>query len=541
MAEQPRVVLEEHVSLSESTLWKAQRDFYRQCGLEAWIQSVVPHHVTTNPFIAGAYARVVFGFLRDCRAVSEESGSDDFAPLDPNQPLYLVELGAGAGRFAYLFLKHLLSVYRKSFLRTVPITYVMTDFAERNIGFWRSHPSLQPLVQEGFLDFARFDLEQDDELQLIHSRKLLSPQTVRNPIILLANYVLDAIPADPFHIRDGQLFECRVTTTAIEPLDEPIDPKVLKSIQITTEHQPITSDYYADPVWNAIMERYRRRLSNTTILFPRVALQCLQRFAAIAAGRLLFLSADKGHIREDSLLNQEGIDLAFHGGSFSLMVNYHAVGQDVLMRGGQMLETPFRHAGLGISAFLLGTHPDGYIETCQAFDEVIGRHNPDDFYALRRAIDQNRDSFSVEQVLAYLRLSGWDHHVVLSFFPLLVQQAQSISDTLKQELCRAFHQVWETYYSIGERNNLAYHLGTLLCEMQYFPDALTYFAYSLEGFGEDAATRYSMAFCHYRLRRLDRALQDIERALQLDAEFEPARDMRVRIESELRACAAEVP
>jgi len=148
MEGQPGFVLEEHVSLPQSMLWTLQRDFYQQRALEGWNQGIVPQYITTNPFIAGAYARVVFAFLRDCRAAGEEPGSGGFAPLDLSQPLYLVELGSGPGRFAYLFLKKLLGFYRRSVLRAVPFTYVMTDFAQRNIDFWRGHPAAWVLSDE---------------------------------------------------------------------------------------------------------------------------------------------------------------------------------------------------------------------------------------------------------------------------------------------------------------------------------------------------------------------------------------------------------
>src|SRR5436190_14880848 len=87
-------VLESAVPLARSMVWQLQRTFYADQGIAAWTQSHVPQSVTTSPIIARAYARLVLGFLRDMRS-----------SLDPAQPVYLVELGAGSGRFAYRFLK----------------------------------------------------------------------------------------------------------------------------------------------------------------------------------------------------------------------------------------------------------------------------------------------------------------------------------------------------------------------------------------------------------------------------------------------------
>src|SRR5467141_4784562 len=86
----PMYLLETTVPLARSMVWQIQRTFYADQGVAAWSRSGVPQSITTSPIIARAYARIVLGFLRDMRAA-----------LDPDQPAYIVELGAGSGRFAY--------------------------------------------------------------------------------------------------------------------------------------------------------------------------------------------------------------------------------------------------------------------------------------------------------------------------------------------------------------------------------------------------------------------------------------------------------
>ena len=36
---------------------------------------------------------------------------------------------------------------------------------------------------------------------------MLSPESVRNPLVLIANYFFDSIPQDAFHVEGGQLYE----------------------------------------------------------------------------------------------------------------------------------------------------------------------------------------------------------------------------------------------------------------------------------------------------------------------------------------------
>src|SRR5262245_21134100 len=94
----PQYVLEGPRRLSESIVWRLQREFYTRVGPEAWKPKGVPSFVTNNAFIARAYARVAVALLRDLLRTGT---------LDARQPLHVFELGGGAGRFTYLFLRAL--------------------------------------------------------------------------------------------------------------------------------------------------------------------------------------------------------------------------------------------------------------------------------------------------------------------------------------------------------------------------------------------------------------------------------------------------
>jgi hypothetical protein len=147
-ARQPEAghVVEAGRRLSESMLWRLQRDLYDAQGIHAWSRGNVPQSITTSPYIARAYAQIAVGYLRDVAA-----------DVDRSQPVYIVELGAGSGRFGYRFVKHLGRLQERSSLRDVSFTYVMTDVSPGLMEFWQNHPSLQPLIAASRLDFAQFD------------------------------------------------------------------------------------------------------------------------------------------------------------------------------------------------------------------------------------------------------------------------------------------------------------------------------------------------------------------------------------------------
>ena len=70
--------------------------------MRCWANNVVPNFVTANAVIAAAYARVVLAYLRDFFA----------APgADRSQPVYVLDVGAGHGKFAFLLLRELMEAH----------------------------------------------------------------------------------------------------------------------------------------------------------------------------------------------------------------------------------------------------------------------------------------------------------------------------------------------------------------------------------------------------------------------------------------------
>ena len=114
--------------------------FYDRKGVSSWSQGIVPHFITCNAFIGRAYARVLSGFLQDCATQASPLTSN--LALDPTKPLYIVELGTGAGKFSFFMLKAIIEQAATLAFPVSKIVYVMTDFTRTNFDFWCSHPML---------------------------------------------------------------------------------------------------------------------------------------------------------------------------------------------------------------------------------------------------------------------------------------------------------------------------------------------------------------------------------------------------------------
>lgn len=522
-------VLEEKQRLSNSLLWQAQRHFFERQGIDAWLQRIVPHYITNNPYLANTYARLVFAFLRDCQTATP--GEEGFPPLDLSQPLYIIELGSGSGRLAFHFLKNFLPLLARSALKEIPLKFVLTDFAEQTLEFWQTHRSLQPFLASGHLDIARFDAEQPKELYLRSSGEILAPNTLKNPIILLANYFFDSIPHDAFYIEAGELDEYLVTTISLEAETDFSRPDLLQQIELSYERRPATADYYEDSDFNRILNSYRQRLAKTVLLFPHVGLRCLRYFRELAGDRLLLISADKGYSREEDLNGRGDPHINLHG-SFSMMVNYHAIGEYFRLHGGQVHLTSYRQANLNITAFLLGQHPRNYIETAQAFYEACESGGPDDFFHMKQGLEKHYGALTLPQLLATLRLSRWDTNLVMGCFPTLLELAEKATPAWRKELHRAAGQVWEHYYPLGEEKDLAFNLGLLLYTLDDYPEALKFFTLSLHEDNPDPRTLFNIAVCHHALNQPEAALQYLHQTLAVDPTLETAQALRLKLEAE---------
>jgi hypothetical protein len=522
-----RVLLEEHRPLSQSLIWKVERAAYRAQGVNGWRQGTVPHYVTTNPFIAGSYAAVLLGFLRDIDHL-ERAGE---LALDVEEPITILELGAGPGRFAYHLLTQLLDLRDHSRLGHLRIRYVMSDLAEDNVAFWQTHPKLLPLVDAGVLDFARFDIEEGKEIELLASGDVLRPGSSTNPGIVVANYVFDSVPQDCFRTEGGRLLALLGAATSSQEEPELGDPSLLERIELDFVEAEVGSvELDLDEVSMAVLERYRERLGDTRILWPSIAIGCLDRLRSLWDGRMLLLSGDKGFSREGDLLDRGEPDVVNHGSVFSLMVNFHAIGEWFTHNGGFALHPAQRHTSLNVSTCAAGMGADALTETSAAYHGAIEALSPDDFFAV--VLSPSEPETDLERFLAVLRLSRWDAEVLLRHLPGVGGWLSGAPPLLKDEVAWSVRQVWDAYYPIGESLDVAFYLSMVFYEIGYYAEAIAYLERSLDLYGPAGETFYNIALCHHASRDLDRALEFTRRASEFEDAADAAKSLRLRIEAE---------
>lgn len=536
--EEQRFALEDFTRCSESHLWKLMMSFYDRKGVKSWSQGIVPHFITCNAFIGRAYAKVLLGFIRDCMRPDAKVKLSE-------APLYIIELGAGSGKFSFFMLKALLEYECPNFV------YVMTDFTQNNLNFWNQHPSLRPYIESGHLDLAIFDAVNDTSLKLFHSNKILGPNTLENPVCIIANYLFDTLCHDIFQI-DGCLKEglISVGTKQFEP--DALDPEIIKRFENRFKYQEVNVDYYDEPDsihFKRILKWYLNYFQNSTtgasVLMPIGALRALRRLTSFSGGRALVLSGDKGNNNPEQFRGLMDPHIAVHG-SFSVMVNYHAIGLYFISRSGFVLHNPQEEASLKVSAFVLTGDSDDQWENdmsekrklefphlCRVFYDEIVRFGPNDFFVLQKSMKED-SSPTLKGIIALLKLGDWDPDVFYKFRDVILNQAPVCGVKLRNDLCRDLPRVWENHYSLDKDKDVSFEVGRFYYGIREHEKALQFYRTSTEHTGEHHVTFHNMGLCYYSLGQLDVALLNFEKSLQLNCDYEKARSWHQKVQREIQ-------
>jgi tetratricopeptide (TPR) repeat protein len=524
-------VLETDVPLSQSLIWRLQRDFYAQRGLKAWTEDLVPSYITNNPLIAETYAQIVAGFVSDCMHQAQH------APLSPHNPLRILELGAGTGKFSYLFLRKLTALLQARSIAPQSVRYCMADCSESLLADWRGNCCLAEFVESGILEFQLYRAEDSLSMpQGSNSASLVKP--AKGPLVVIANYVFDSLPQDAFIIANGQLSEALLTTTRANQATSPSEVGAvpqLNSLQLSFKNGPVPPGRYADKSWNATLEHYRTRLPAATVLFPSAALTMLQQLSNSTDGRMLVLAADKGFLHEDDLAFLQGPpQLEFHASSqcFSQLVNFDAIARYFYAIGGDALLPQKRFSNLSICAFIAQGADAKFPATSAAYQETQSAFGPDDLFALMSWLNAHLEEVSIVQALALLRLTRWDTTAFLRLFPVISRQLRTVAAE-RTDLRQAVLNTWDNRYPIGAAENmLAFNSGVILLELRFFAEALAFFKESQHLLGRSAATSYNLGLCSLGLGNSTAALAYMVDACNLDPTFEPARNSRARLEKD---------
>ncbi len=511
------LLIDEPKPLSQSMLWKIQEDYYANQGIDAWDHSV-PFYITNSAFIAESYAEMIVAFLKDA-----------YHKLDPQEPIYIVEMASGSGRFGFHLLSELsrkLPCFAK--LRDLNIKVVMTDFTENNIEYWEHHEKFAPFIESGMLDFAVFRPEEFETLDLRVSGVHVSKDTVKNPVVAMANYFFDTIRQDLFGIESKQLFEGQVALLHKSP-DEPVH---IKHVETKTTFRPLYNDnYYSEPRWNAVLKYYRHNNKKGSFLFPIGAFHCLRNLEALSNHNLVLLSSDKAFTKMEEMVSCPEHPYAIHDGAFSYMVNYHAIGRHFENSGGRYFFTTSHDVSLHtVCCIMLNERPgesrSEFEHVDYLFREKIDRCNPiNSLYQEEGFLNEASKILGapMDALLGFVRLTLCDPHAFVQCGQKILDAIPRMTYNQRQDLIWMLEETWSRYYFFKGEVNLPFWIAQVYYFLGMHDKAIAFFETTIELFGEHDALSFLIAQCHEAMNNKAMAKSHYQRALELRPDFEEAK------------------
>jgi tetratricopeptide (TPR) repeat protein len=512
--EAPTVVnLGPEAPLSKTLLWKMQEDYYKNAGIAAW-ECDVPFFVTSSVYIADAYAEMILGFVRDYRE-----------HLDFSEPIYIVEMATGTGRFSHMLLQELLrkQSYFES-LRDLQFRYVMTDFTDSNPTFWQNHDKLRPFIEKGVLDFAVFNPLQDQVLNLRVSGKTVDSGAVRNPMIAIANYFFDTISQDFFRVESKRLMEGLVTLerNLVGPDEQRIDPDSPPHISQVTQrvrYRELPNDhYYPDARLNAVLNHYRHNIRNGSIIFPLGAFNVIRNLEKLSNNQLVLISSDKAFTSRDQMACFYEHNFAAHNGAFSYMVNYDALAQYFKNEGGCCFQTNGHSLGLQTVCLVQVDQEDCRFEHLEyLYREKVDRSQATtSLVSLLPEFRELSDVQLLDQMIAQIRLHLADPKIFCSLGQAMIDLVPKGTAAQHHDLVGLMEKAMDNYYYFPGEVNLPFWMSQIYFCLGMHQQALAALDKTLQHFGSHEALYYLKGQNYERLGQMNEARDMYEQALELN-------------------------
>lgn len=582
----PGSELEAPRPLSTSMLWRLHDEYFERSGVNAWSSGDVPHLLTNSPMVARAYAEVIEGVLEDC-------ADGRFGPIDPDEPLYVVELGAGIGRLAH----NLLHVLAEPGDGAPPVVYVLTDAFEPNLAFWRSNPRLAPLFAAGRLDLARYAVGSGEPIVLERSGRVLEPGALANPLVVVANYLFDVLRQDLYVIDAAAdieagtsapvLFEELIGILAPSGGEEIGSRAFFRQLLLRTERVAVPPERYDDPELQAVLEETAAERASDApcrFLFPISALAGVRDLLELAGGRIMLLlgerpgeagqpgsegvaadaaaadaAAEESAAARRAAATSAGEDrplqpaaaarrdearpalppgvfrpghllaMGVHGGSISLPVDLDILSRIVRRRGGELVLPEASPAGLLVGACIAGDAGRARA-TRRRFRLAVDEGGPEDlFLSLRAMLDRGVDDLPLSMALALLRVGGYDAFLFRQVHARLAEVLPEADPAGKDEAVRVVREVWQRFYPIDDQTDLAFGIAALLAPAGRIPEALEFLGYSHDHKPTPLGC-YNAALCHLLLAEEHAAWDALDEALELDPQLEQALELKRKME-----------
>lgn len=507
-----KITLEDKVPMSQSCLFEHEKRYFETLGMDAW-RYAAPLALSSSTVTAHAYAKIVFYYLYD--AIAQKK-------LKLKSPVYLLELGAGHGRFAYLFLNyftHLLSLHH---LNHIKFCYVMSDRVEKNVDYWDSHPKLQTYIKDGLLDFAHYSIASGEKIHLRNKGSALVSRSFKNPLIVIANSLFSRTASDFFRVDEKGLEEGLLTleTESENYIDNCIVD--LKKINLDLSYKAVDDNYYSHPGLKGVLEKYKNTLQKSSFLMPVTLINAVDELNKLTKSKLFMLFGDKACNDELQLQGNHGVEISInHQQDFQTMVNFDALGKYVEAQGGDARVSSLLES-YSVAMFLSSGALSQFPNVNLAYEEFMDYFSAvDQFNLTYHPVFQQKSTreskpHNLNEIISLIKLSHYSSDVVLGLKPVIVKLIEEYKKTnqlmvlKKQRLSDILMRSLNNYYALPGNQLYCFELANMLYALEAFDDAIVCLTEQLLYTPKNIDVYYNMGLCYLGLGKAKEALQQFK-------------------------------
>jgi tetratricopeptide (TPR) repeat protein len=492
--------IEDAKRVSQSKLWDIQRNYFHSKGIDAW-KGEVPFYVSSNCYIAHAYAQMVFRLIQQT------------LQKKPNQQhaFQIIELGAGTGKFSYYFLQFFLDLCAA---RQLPFTfcYTLTDFSEKMIDSIKNNHSFtqlnSKLTANQQVEFKVWDFENEQE----SAQSVLKDNYI--PIII-ANYVFDCIRQDKFYIENRVLNEVQIAL-GNRYLNFNIEkPQSLKEIDFKESYIPVNADtYYEESKLNTILKDYSQKMaSGTEFCIPVGAFNFIDLLDKTKPYYLII--GDKGLSSIQDFEATKKRELMSYDGCYSFLLNYDALNQYFDQIGGAYIGTDYVYT---FGVHLYGNAPVKHIiqEENIDFKLCFGQFGPKEFLSLCQEYQGSCYRFKLDSLIDFIKLSHYDPDAYGIIHDRLIELVPAINDYNKPNILFTLDNVEKNIYVLGGSFDTYNLLGIFYQVLGDLNKAENLFLKSIAVLGPSAPVYHNLGILYAKNKDRNAAILYLEKSLEIE-------------------------
>lgn len=499
--------IEEPVSFANSKFWELQRNYFATMGEQAWATEV-PMYISSNMFIGQRYAQLIINFLKDWLALH---------PQVDNEPFYILELGAGTGRFSYCFLSALKELLKLLKL-DLKFCYVISDFTQKNIDYCRNSEPLQPFIAAQEIDFTLFNVETSKDFYLELQQKNYSQLQSKKPLIVIANYTFDCIKQAILEYSAGKWYELHLGLRSRYKNFDTKKVKHLNDLRFENNLVEISiDDNYPNPILNNLIksyEQYFKDASTSSLMLPLGALDFVENIKNLTTNNFFMVVGDKGISQPELFPFLVDTARVTYDGCYSFVVNFHAIGEYIKAYGGTYLLT-HKAGSFKINLYSMGTDLAQCPQTQACFELLFERDGPDGYCALYEEFYANSYRFTLRTLISFLKYSQYDPEAYMAVVERLLELLPEANEFFMEEIKLTINKIkMHTFADL--REDIFNGLGRFYHKLGMYDEALALYQRSIKHYGDKGPAHHNIAMVYEKQKNYPKALQHYEVAYNVN-------------------------